>query len=192
MVDLFEQIEEVVEFAEAANIPIPGGKVVNIAYLLVFRTGGMENPVNSGKTCRLDWKPGMLSKTILHKPTGATRSARKQQQWPMGMGSQRIIHRRQNPRSTLRMRYKHSHVQQWKTRRQWGTSPTSTSHDRRAYLEHKRKFWCFPSNCRHYESIPKKIHHPQREPRYIKKPRMLNRSATAGLMGETEYWTIPA
>ena len=42
MVDLFEQIEEVVEFAEAANTPIPGGKVVNVAYLVIIRTGGME------------------------------------------------------------------------------------------------------------------------------------------------------
>ena len=30
------------EFAEAANTPIPGGKVVNIAYLLILRTGGTE------------------------------------------------------------------------------------------------------------------------------------------------------
>ena len=42
MVDFFEQIEEVVEFAEAANTPIPRGKVVNISYLLILRTGGME------------------------------------------------------------------------------------------------------------------------------------------------------
>ena len=42
MVKLFEKIEEGVEFAEAANTPIPGGKVVNIGYLLIFRTGGME------------------------------------------------------------------------------------------------------------------------------------------------------
>ena len=52
--DLFEQIEEGVEFVEASNTPIPGGKVVNIVYLLILRTVGMENPVNSGKTCRLD------------------------------------------------------------------------------------------------------------------------------------------
>ena len=38
MVDLFEQIEEGVEFLEAANTPIPGGKVVNIPYLLILRT----------------------------------------------------------------------------------------------------------------------------------------------------------
>ena len=50
MVDLFEKIEEGVEFAEAANTPIPGGKVVNIAYLLILRTGGIKKPVNSGKT----------------------------------------------------------------------------------------------------------------------------------------------
>ena len=40
--DLFEQIEEGMEFVEAANTPISGGKVVNIAYLLILRTGGME------------------------------------------------------------------------------------------------------------------------------------------------------
>ena len=42
MVDLFEKNVEGVEFAEAANTQIPGGKVVNIAYLLILRTGGME------------------------------------------------------------------------------------------------------------------------------------------------------
>ena len=42
MVDIFEHIEEGLEFAEAANIPTPGGKVVNIAYLLILRTGEME------------------------------------------------------------------------------------------------------------------------------------------------------
>ena len=54
MVDFFEQIEEGVELAEAANNPTPGGKVVNIAYLLILRTGGMEETANIGKTCRLD------------------------------------------------------------------------------------------------------------------------------------------
>ena len=54
MVDLIEQIEEGLEFLEAANTPISGGKVVNVAYLLILSTGGMENPVNSRKTCRLD------------------------------------------------------------------------------------------------------------------------------------------
>ena len=39
MVDLFEKNKEGVEFTEA---PIPGGKVVDIAYLLILRTGGME------------------------------------------------------------------------------------------------------------------------------------------------------
>ena len=41
MVDLFEKVEEVVDFAEAANTPIPGGEFVNIAYLLILRTGGI-------------------------------------------------------------------------------------------------------------------------------------------------------
>ena len=30
------------EFTEVANTPIPGGKVVKIAYLLILRTGGTE------------------------------------------------------------------------------------------------------------------------------------------------------
>ena len=42
MVELFENIEEGVEFSEAAKTPISGGKLVNIAYLLVLRTVGME------------------------------------------------------------------------------------------------------------------------------------------------------
>ena len=45
MLDLYEQIEEGVDFAEANNTPITGVKVVNIAYLLILRTGGI------GKTC---------------------------------------------------------------------------------------------------------------------------------------------
>ena len=42
MVDLFEKIEQGVEFSEAANTPIAGGKVVNILYLLILRSGGTE------------------------------------------------------------------------------------------------------------------------------------------------------
>ena len=42
MVQLFEKIEEGVEFAEATNTVIPGGKVVNIVYLLILRTGRIE------------------------------------------------------------------------------------------------------------------------------------------------------
>ena len=45
MMELFEKIEEVVEFKEAANTPIPVGKVFNIAYLMTLRTGRM------GKSC---------------------------------------------------------------------------------------------------------------------------------------------
>ena len=42
IVDLFDKIKEVVEFAEAANTPIPGGKVINVAYLLILITVGIE------------------------------------------------------------------------------------------------------------------------------------------------------
>ena len=49
MVDLFEQIDEWVEFIEDDNTPIPEGKLVNIYYLLILSTGGME------KACE-QWK----------------------------------------------------------------------------------------------------------------------------------------
>ena len=42
MVDLFEKIEEGLDFIEAANAPTPGGKVVNIAYILIISTGRIE------------------------------------------------------------------------------------------------------------------------------------------------------
>ena len=42
MVDLFKKIEEGLDFAESANTPIPGGKMVNTAYLMILKTGGME------------------------------------------------------------------------------------------------------------------------------------------------------
>ena len=42
MVDLFQKIEEGEEFYEATNNPLPGGKVVNIEYLLILRNGGTE------------------------------------------------------------------------------------------------------------------------------------------------------
>ena len=41
VVELFEKIDEGVKFAEATNTPIPGGKVVNAAYLLFLSTGVM-------------------------------------------------------------------------------------------------------------------------------------------------------
>ena len=42
MVELFEQIEKGVDFVKSANTIIPGGKMVNIAYLLILKTGRME------------------------------------------------------------------------------------------------------------------------------------------------------
>ena len=65
MVDLFEQIEEGVHFSEVANTPIPGGKVVTVAYLLIFITGGMTKACNSGKTFRLDLKTGRFQGPFL-------------------------------------------------------------------------------------------------------------------------------
>ena len=64
MVDLFEQIEEGVEFEEAANTPIPGGKVINIAYLLILRTGGMEKSCEQWEDMQVGLKTVRISKTI--------------------------------------------------------------------------------------------------------------------------------
>ena len=48
-------------------------------------------------------KKPATKRNISHKPIGATRPARNKQQRPMGMGNQKIIHRRQRPKSTLQM-----------------------------------------------------------------------------------------
>ena len=64
IVDLFEQIEEGLEFTEAANTPIPGGKVVNIAYLMILRTGGMEKACEQWEAMQVGLKTVRISKTI--------------------------------------------------------------------------------------------------------------------------------
>ena len=56
MVDLFEQIEEGVEFAEAANTPIPGGNVVSITYMLILRRGGMEKACEQWEDMQLKFQ----------------------------------------------------------------------------------------------------------------------------------------
>ena len=42
MVELFEKIEIGVELVEDTNTPTTGGKLVNIVYLLILRTGRMK------------------------------------------------------------------------------------------------------------------------------------------------------
>ena len=56
MVELFEQIEEGLQFTEAANTQIPWGKVVNIAYLLILRTGDMEKACEQWEDMRVGMK----------------------------------------------------------------------------------------------------------------------------------------
>ena len=51
-----KKIEEGVEFAEAANIPIPGGKVFETAYLMILRTGGMEKSCEQWEEMKLGLK----------------------------------------------------------------------------------------------------------------------------------------
>ena len=56
MIYLFDQIEERVDFKEAANTPIPGRKVFNITYLLILRTGVMEKACDKLEDMKVDQK----------------------------------------------------------------------------------------------------------------------------------------
>ena len=56
MVDHFEQSDEGVEFTEAAITPIPVGKVVNIAYLMILRTGRMKKSCEKRKDMHVELK----------------------------------------------------------------------------------------------------------------------------------------
>ena len=82
------------EFAEAANTTTPGGKLVNIAYLMILSTGGMEKFCEKWEDMKFGLKNVSLSRTISHNPTGAIRSARNQHRRPIGMGLQKTIHMR--------------------------------------------------------------------------------------------------
>ena len=52
-------------FTEADNTPIPGGKVVNIAYLLILRTGGMEKAYEQWEDMQVGLKTGQYFKDHL-------------------------------------------------------------------------------------------------------------------------------
>ena len=81
MVDLFSKIEEGVEFAEYANTPIPGGKVVNTAYLLILIIGETEKSCEQWEDMQVvqnNWKKFkyQLAQAYMHyqtrkKPTAA-------------------------------------------------------------------------------------------------------------------------
>ena len=86
------------EFTEATNTPILGGKAVNNAYLLILITGGMENSREKWEDMQVGLKNWQAFKDHFFNPTGSTRSARKQQLLPMDMVRQKSIHRKQSPR----------------------------------------------------------------------------------------------
>ena len=65
MVNLSEQVEEGWEFEEAADTPISGGKVVNIAYLLIISTGGMEKSCKQWENIKVGLKPWQAFKDHL-------------------------------------------------------------------------------------------------------------------------------
>ena len=94
MVEIFEQIEEWVEFAEASNTPILGGKVVNIAYLMILSIGGMEKSCEQWEDV-IGMKTWHVFKDHFAQAYRRNQIRKKQQQWLMGMGRQQIIHRRQ-------------------------------------------------------------------------------------------------
>ena len=132
MVDLFEKLKKEWSLQKLLTPQHQEGKWSTSLTCWSSGQEGCKKPVNIGKKCMLYWKPCRLSNNISHKPTGVTRSAINKHQRPMGMGRQKIIHRRHRPKSTLRIHSKQSHVQHWKTRRQWQTPPVSTSNYLRA------------------------------------------------------------
>ena len=94
ILDLSEKIEEGVKFAESATTPIPEGKVVNIAYLLILITGERKKPVISGKKCRSARIPGRPSRTTSLNHTGAIISKRNPEPLPMDMELQKTMRRK--------------------------------------------------------------------------------------------------
>ena len=99
MVDLFDQIEEGLEFVEAVNTPIPGGGGgVNIAYLLILRTEGMEKSCDKWEDMQFVLKNWKAFKEHFQNPTDATRSEIKQQLMPMYMVHQKIMHSKHSPK----------------------------------------------------------------------------------------------
>ena len=62
MVDIFAKIEEGLDFTEADNILIRGGKVVNIAYQLIFRIGGTEKEYEQWEDIQVGLKTCQVSK----------------------------------------------------------------------------------------------------------------------------------
>ena len=132
VVDLFEKIEEGVEFAEAANTPITGGKMANIAFLLIPRTRGMKKSCEQWEYMQVGMKTWQAFKDQFAKSYRRYRIRKNKNQRPMGMGRQQITNMTQSPKSILWMRCKHLHVHRLKTRRKWQTSPASTSYYIRA------------------------------------------------------------
>ena len=128
MVDLFEQIKVGVEFPEAANTLIPGGKVVNIANLLILRKGRMQKACVQWEYMQVGLKTWQGFKEHFSQAYRRYRIHKKVTVAAHGYSMQQVIHMIQRPKSTLRMRYNHTHVQQWATSRKCQTSPASTSH----------------------------------------------------------------
>ena len=127
MMDPFEKIEEGVDFVEAINTPILGGIVVNIAYLLILRKGWMEKSCEQWDDMHVGLKTWQSLKDHFSQSYRRYQIHNKAKSGgPWVWGVIKFIHKKQMPNSTLQMRFKHSHLYQWKTRRQWQTSPAST------------------------------------------------------------------
>ena len=167
MVDLFEQIEEGVEFAEAANNHIPGGKVVNIAYLLILRTRGMEKSCEQWEDTQVGLKTWQAFKDNFAQAYMRIQIRKKATAVPHGYGA--------SSNHTL------------ETEAQANTADTlqvlacSAMEDNEAMenltninlklsqslTQAQEKIWLFPSNCRHYKFIPKKTPATKRTSLYL-------------------------
>ena len=107
----FEQIEEGVEFTEAANTPIPVGKVVNIAYLLILRTGRTEKSCEQWEDMQVGLKTWQDYKDHFAQAYRRYQIRKKATAAAHGYGASSNHTHRTEPRSALQMRCKHSHVQ---------------------------------------------------------------------------------
>ena len=106
MVDLFDPIEELVEFYEAANNPIPVGEVVNISYLLILRTGGMVKACGNWEDIMVVQKNWHTFKDHFEKSYKRYQICKKQQPLPIDMALQKTMHMKQTPRWWLWIHYK--------------------------------------------------------------------------------------
>ena len=184
MVELYEKIEEGVGFAEAANTPTPGGEVVNITYLLIIRTGGMEKSFEHWEDMQVGLKTWQAFKDhfVSKKATAAAHGYGASENRTQETEAQ------VNPVDALQalvcaaMEDKEAMANLASINL---TLSQSLTQAQETILVLSKQLQALQVHTKTKTPATKRT-------ALDKKPRMLNRSATAGLMGEPADWTIPA